>query len=175
MEPNLFSNLQKRTKVILIILAVCVVAVSVWIGLIVAKKKPTTSTTTPTPRPVYKPQKNVDIKQIDTNQFPKDLSQDLPIESGAQVVKNYEATSGVDGQSTRTYVSSMSMEEIEKTYSDYFKVNNWTLYPTFKAKNNWGISAKKDTNLINVALTPRSDGKVLVVITTIQVNLDVKK
>lgn len=131
------------------------------------QKKPTNpASSKQEAKAVYKPQKEVAVTAVPSNQFPAGLPTDLPIQStDSEVVRNVEANSGNNAQSTRTYISKKPIEEIAKDYTDYYLSHGWTPDPIFKTKDNWGVSASKDKSLLNVALIPRSDGTVMVSIT----------
>ena len=76
-----------------------------------------------------KPEKTeVAKKEVPDTQLPEGFPINLPIESGAQITQNFTVTTP-DGrtQSTRGYVSTKSLADSYKTFTDYLKKEGWII------------------------------------------------
>lgn len=162
-KPVQHKKIWVKLLLIALILILAIGGVLYWAN---QKKHTNPASSKQEAKAVYKPQKEVAVTSVPGNQLPAGLPSDLPIQStDSEVVRNIEANSGNDTQSTRTYISKKPIEEIAKDYTEYYVSHGWSPDPIFKTKDNWGVSASKDKSLLNVALIPRSDGTVMVSIT----------
>lgn len=168
MEPNLpIKNKYKTAKLILLVLAVSVIGFSVWVWRVNKKNIPSVNQgASQTPKAEYKPQLQGTQTELAKTDSPNGMPADLPIDKNSEVVRVYnDIALGGRSQGTKIYKTSLTYTELEKNYRQYFTDNGWTVDPTFKTKETWGISAHNAQGEINVSLTSLADGYVLVNIT----------
>lgn len=65
-------------------------------------------------------------QDVPVTETPNRFPQDVPIETGAKITQNYNATAA-DGryQATRTFETARTLDANFKLYSDYLKANGW--------------------------------------------------
>ena len=83
------------------------------------------------------------ISQVDTSKLPDSFPTDIPLESGAKVEQNYNASVSGKIQATRIFVSAKSLSE------------NFTLYKTWLTKNGWKIDATLDQPSLKVLVASK--------------------
>lgn len=93
--------------------------------------------------------------EIDKNKLPAKFPIDLPIETGVEVVQNYEVPKPEGGfqQSTRSYLSNKNLTELETVYTQYFKQNGWKQVSRLEQTGYRVMSVTKDDLLIQVSFT----------------------
>lgn len=100
----------------------------------------------------------VEKVNVDYSQAPEKFPADIPIEPGAQITQNYNATSP-DGrfQATRTFVTEAALATNLRLYTEYLTNNGWEIKattdnPTYKmvmgAKGNQSIQVSIDENKV---------------------------
>lgn len=106
------------------------------------------------PAPVISEKKNIPTKEV-PDKFPKDI----PIEEGAKITQNYNATAA-DGryQATRAFETSKTLDANYKIYSDYMKNNGWKIESnvneaTFKTLLGTNGDAKLQVNMNENSVT----------------------
>lgn len=103
---------------------------------------------------------SVDKKDLIQAAIPKGFPQDLPVESGAEVLQNYEATTN-DGrtQSTRITATKKTLTEAVKIYSDFFTKSGWKTISTETpdANTQSSLLLKDGDSLLIVARAGESD------------------
>lgn len=98
--------------------------------------------------------------EIPKNQLPQGLPQDLPIEEHVQITNNSTSrTQQGSLSSSRTYLSTKSLAENYKIFSDYFKANKWEIISDINNDTYKFLAAKQGykTLLINLNTTPQSE------------------
>jgi len=106
----------------------------------------------------------IDSKSIAPEQTPDLFPKDMPIEKGAKVISNYNATIA-DGryQGTKVFQTSNSVDENYALYENYFKTHGWTVSggPALDQKIQAKILlATKDSFQAQVILGPDQTTKV---------------
>lgn len=85
--------------------------------------------------------------EIDRNQAPTGFPKELPIESGAVIVQNYEAQAPTgQHQATRVFESKKTVAQNYKLYLDYL------------TKNGWQIKAKTESPALSSIFAVKADG-----------------
>lgn len=105
---------------------------------------------------------DVAIKKVDNSKLPDQFPADIPLEAGATVTGNYNATA-TDGrsQATRSFETQKTLDENFKIYSDFFKsagykVDSTINQATFKAI----LASKADFKVqVNMSVNPTTKVK----------------
>lgn len=115
-----------------------------------------------------KQQLNVTKSEKNTNELPDKFPTDIPIETGAKIIQNYNASTP-DGrfQATRVFESAKSMDENLKIYKDYLTSKNYKLQPVVEVPNFKSISGTNDNMNLQVSMNYNASTK----ITTVSINL----
>ncbi len=118
------------------IIAIAAVLVAVIAGMM-AKKKVSTS--------VKSEEVKVNQKEVDQTKLPDKFPSEIPLEQGAKITQNYNAT-GSDGrfQATRAFVTAKTLDANYKIYTDFFKNNGWQLETGVNQTEVKVINASKD-------------------------------
>ncbi len=155
------TNPKKSKKTFLEIagtVAAIVVAVfiiqSVWVN----KQKPSSNKPTGEQAPTtLKVQKT----EVPTSQLPQQFPSDIPIESGAKIVQNYNA-SAEDGrfQATRVFETKKTLSANYTLYKDFFSKNGWTVLTTLDQPTLKVVSAKKNNANAQVTINENSVTKI---------------
>lgn len=97
------------------------------------------------------------VTNIPISHLPNNFPSNLPVETGSQLLENYEATSVDNGkQSTQVYTTRKTLSENVKIYTEYLQKNGWIILsqedkPTYKM-----IYASKGISFLQVDLTEQS-------------------
>jgi len=113
----------------------------------------------------------VEKTEVAKKDYPKGFPANIPVEEGAEVVYNYNATNSQDNKTegTRVYVSKLSLEENLRIYSNYFKGNGWVIIQTVDDKDTKLLVATKTGQQLNVVISQNTvTGKIKVTITVIE-------
>lgn len=96
---------------------------------------------------------NIVKAEVPLDRVPQLFPEDIPIEKGAKITQNYNATSS-DGhfQATRAFETKKSLAESFKIYQDYFKKNNWEVRASLDQENYKMLAATKDAYYIQVSM-----------------------
>ena len=108
-----------------------------------------------------KPEKTeVAKKEVPDTQLPEGFPINLPIESGAQITQNFTVTTP-DGrtQSTRGYVSTKSLADSYKTFTDYLKKEGWIITAEVDQPKLKVLSATAGGKNIKIDMTESADGQ----------------
>lgn len=83
----------------------------------------------------------------------------LPFETGAQILQNFEVTDPATGktQSTRVYVSKKTIEADYASYQKYLKDNSWTVVSSIDQPTIKNLSATKDAARLDSPRQARLD------------------
>ncbi len=90
--------------------------------------------------------------------------EDVPIENGAKITQNYNATSP-DGrfQATRTFETTKTLDENFKIYLGYFEKNNWEINASLDQENYKMIYAYKDRGFMQISMSSNAVSGIKVV------------
>lgn len=108
------------------------------------------------------PEKTKEIVKTDveTNKSPEKFPTDIPIESGATITQNYNATAP-DGrfQATRAFTSKKTLGENYALYKEWMNSNGWTIassvdQPTYKM-----VSGTKGKQTLQASISENSSTK----------------
>jgi hypothetical protein len=93
---------------------------------------------------------------------PQGFPADIPIEAGAKITQNYNATAG-NGlfQATRVFDSSKSMDQNFAIYSDYLKSAGWTVVNTLNLSTTKVLAAKKGAANLQITIAQNTVTKVI--------------
>ena len=99
------------------------------------------------------PELKVAKQDVDAAKLPDRFPNSLPLEPGAMVLQNYNATaaSGMY-QATRTFVTSKTLAENFRVYDDYLKKNDWTIVNSINRDNFKVLSATKGKESLQVTM-----------------------
>lgn len=99
----------------------------------------------------------ITLTNVPISILPNNFPSNLPIETGAQLLENYEAVAPDNRkQSTQVYTTRKSLSENIKIYSDYMQKNGWQITsqedkPTYKM-----IYGSKAGSFMQIDLTEQS-------------------
>lgn len=118
---------------------------------------------------------NVVKKDLAFNKNPEQFPTNIPIEEGAEITQNYNATTA-DGrlQATRAFITNKSLADNLKIYQDYFKTNDWKVIATVDQDVYKMILGSKDNTQIQVSVNENSISKVKTVDISMTKSLIVK-
>jgi hypothetical protein len=140
-----------------IILALIVLVAIIWF--VAGNKKKQVSISTPVPTATSTPTASTEpVKVQKTNvpisQTPQGFPADVPIEKGATITQNYNATSDTGlFQATRVFTSSKSAEANFALYSSYFKTSGWAVTITLDTATEKLIAGKKGNQNLKVSIS----------------------
>ncbi len=141
----------KNTYVKAIVLAVLVILLAVvWYFSMKKDEK-----VEPTPQPVTDTEQKVKATktEVDSTKVPENFPTDIPIEPGAKIVDNFNATAP-DGrvQATRSFESAKSAQENFTFYKNLLTQKGYEIVNTANRDNLQVIFAKKGDGLVNIAI-----------------------
>jgi hypothetical protein len=92
---------------------------------------------------------------VDDNKLPQGFPSDIPLEDGAVVTQNYNATtSGSENtasfQATRVFESKKTLEQNFDLYTTFFKQHGWTIKTSFEDVSAKSITAQKGAYIVTV-------------------------
>lgn len=113
----------------------------------------------------------IEKKDVDTSKLPEKFPGDIPLEEGAKVVQNYNATAP-DGtiQATRMFETAKTLDENFKLYKDFFTKNGWTIVSSLDQENIKAIGATKDKTQAQLTFALNSTTKVK----TVEISVTIK-
>ncbi len=122
-----------------------------------------------------KPKEVVTKKNIPVEQTPDKFPKDVPIEDGAVITQNYNATA-VDGrfQATRTFETTKTLDANYKIYQDYMKNNDWEVKANVNTENYKMLLGVNGTAQLQVSINENSVTKVKTVDISLTDTADVK-
>lgn len=108
------------------------------------------------------------IENVKPAELPKGFPADLPLEAGAKILNNYNATSpdGKRMQATRSFESAKTASANFDLYKTYLTKNKWTILGEVNDPNkpqSLAIFAKKGEGILNVGITPSGTAKTSIV------------
>ncbi len=131
------------------LLGILVIAVLIALGLWFSLQKLKTTVRNPVGKSdkEKKEHKNlvaVTQKDVDASRLPDGMPQDIPLEVGAKVLQNYNATTP-DGrfQANRMFQTKLGLQENREIYVNYFKSKGWKISAEVSRPTNVVISAVK--------------------------------
>lgn len=130
-------------------IGLAVVAALVILGILwLARTQLNVSRPTPSTTPVNK------IENFEADKKPAQFPAEVPVESGARIVSNYNATSpGGRLQATQAFESSRSVAANFKLYNDYLTQNNWKILSEDSSKADLQfLIAQNDKGILNVSI-----------------------
>ena len=106
-------------------------------------------------------------QQVDAGSFPAGFPKDLPTEKDVTVTQNFTSTlSNGNTQSTRTYISKLSLDENNKIFSDYFTKTGWQVNGKYQEDDLRVINAvKENIQLLVTVNLNKTTGKTTVDLT----------
>jgi len=145
------------------IIGVIAVATVLVVAFLVPKKN-TVSTLARTQAEIMKPQ----IAPVAPGQLPSKFPSDMPVEAGAKVTQNYNATNSVGGfQATRVFESTKTIADNLKIYQAYFQKNGYTVQDPVTAPGYTSILGTKGRTQIKVSMNEHPTTKT----TTVNISL----
>lgn len=155
------DNSSRSKKVTWVIVILVVVAILAIIGIALSKSKQNSQEEKPA-------EFKVQQTDVSNDQLPEKFPGDIPLETGAKVTQNYNATT-TDGrfQATRTFESKKTLDDNMKIYTDYAKKAGWTLGTAIDQPKLKVVSANKG-NMNLVVTINQSSGITTVNITVTQ-------
>ena len=112
----------------------------------------------PAPAPLVK------TTEVNNDKLPDKFPSDIPIESGATITQNYNATT-TDGryQATRAFETKKSLAENLALYTQYLQTNGWTIKATIDQPTYKMVTASKDKQQLQISISENSTSKVVTV------------
>lgn len=156
-----------KTKII-ISLAVLVILVLAWFAFghnskigNKAGNNPSTQTSSSTEPTSSQTPLNVTKTEVPKNQAPQGFPADIPIEKGATITQNYNATAD-NGlvQATRTFITKQTLDQNFTIYSNYLKNAGWSITNTLNLSTTKVLSAKKGDANLQITISTNSITKV---------------
>ncbi len=98
--------------------------------------------------------------KVPDSQLPSKFPADLPIEVGAVVIDNYNATTP-DGrfQATRSFETSESLAANLKLYTNYLKTEGWTIQATVDKLTYKMVVGKKENQQLQISIDQNASSK----------------
>lgn len=91
------------------------------------------------------------VTKVANEKLPDKFPADLPLETGAKVVDNYNATSTSGNvQATREYESAKTPEQNYGVYNDFFNKNNWEVLTSSNTTTDRSLTVRKEQTVIQV-------------------------
>ena len=99
-------------------------------------------------------------KEVDKAKSPEKFPSNIPIESGAVITQNYNATAP-DGrfQATRVFQTTKSLAENLTIYKKYLEDNDWKVASTVNLDNYKMIFGTKGNSQLQVSIDQNSESK----------------
>ncbi|TSD02174.1 MAG: hypothetical protein Athens071424_177 [Parcubacteria group bacterium Athens0714_24] len=149
------TSSERKAQIKMLIMAVLIMAMvaGLWVYQTKIKK--------PQAQQPQKPQ--ITINQVPVDKAPEKFPDDIPIEAGARILQNYNASSP-DGrfQATRVFESAQTLDENLAIYKNYFTKNGWTITNEIKDQPNIRyISAAKDKTRAQATIRENATTKIV--------------
>lgn len=111
----------------------------------------------------------VEMQTVAKNELPKDFPADIPLEAGAEIIFNFNATkANGEFQASREFISKKTVAENYAFYQNALKENGWDITNTEEnASAGSLIFAEKINNKLNIRIYIDADKKVRVSINNI--------
>ncbi len=124
-----------------------IVVISLLMMFVVKKKQPTTVQTQTSQNNLVKKQ------DVDVNKNPEKFPADIPIESGAKITQNYNATAQ-DGrfQATRVFETKKTLDENLTIYKNYLSKAGYKVQSTVDQNNYKMIFGTKDEASLQISI-----------------------
>jgi len=106
--------------------------------------------------------------EVPTSQLPNKFPGNLPMEAGAEITGNYNATTP-DGrfQATRSFVTKQTLAANLKLYSDYLKNNGWTSLAVVDQTTYKMVVGTKGNQQLQISIDENASSKVKTVTITL--------
>lgn len=112
------------------------------------------------------PQAGFSRQDLPMEQIPAGFMAEIPIEAGATITQNFEATL-TDGrkQATRAFISGRGLEENYQIYLNFLTKNGWELKTNFESENLKTLLGAKNESELAVNISQNTNtGKVEVML-----------
>ncbi len=161
-----------KNKYIWIILGVLAVVLVVVLVLNKNRTAPASKNTSPSgqSQPEAKNEvKSVPIETVKTTALPQEFPSDIPLETGAEVTLNYNATNAQGQyQASREFISKKTIAENYALYQQVLKSKGWTIISTQEdASAGSLIFAEKSNYSLNIRIYTDAQKKVRVSINNV--------
>jgi hypothetical protein len=115
-------------------------------------------------KPSSEQPKAVPVQAVDVGKLPQEFPSDIPLEAGAQVTLNYNATNAAGNfQASREFISKKTVAENYALYQKVLKDNGWTITGTQENTPAGNlIFATKGENNLNIRIYTDPDKKIRV-------------
>ena len=149
-----------RKKIIILIVVLAVTAgVALWASRgqkSTSKQSQKTGQQSEEQQPAPPPLK-VTKSEVDASKLPSQFPANIPIESGAKITQNYNA-SAENGlyQATRAFESAKTLDENFKLYSDFVQRDGWKLLTGLNQDKLKVIAAQKDKANLQITMSVNS-------------------
>lgn len=145
-------KITKSIKIGLVVFAVIVVGA--LIGLMVTRHNQPPAASQIAPLQVNK-------TEVSTEKLPEKFPTDIPLESGANIINNYNATTP-DGrfQATRTFQTSKSLSDNLAIYSKYLTDHKWVVKTVSGSESAKMVSGSKDNQRLQITLSENSESHI---------------
>lgn len=103
----------------------------------------------------------VEKTNIDFSKTPEKFPKDVPIEAGAKITQNFNATTPTGQfQATRVFETKKSLADNLTLYSNFLKKNNWTIKSTIDNSNYKMVIASLDKKNLTIAIDENKTTKI---------------
>lgn len=138
------DNSHKLTKLLLVIVAVLILAFVLY--KFIGSKQESVKLQTPEKAIVEK-------TDVDFSKSPEKFPANIPIEAGAKLTQNYNATTPEgEFQATRSFITTKSLDENVKIYSNILEKDGWKSSVVVDNSNFKMISGTKDKKQITISV-----------------------
>ena len=142
-----------KSRILIAATALVLLSAGVWYGVTTQRRAaaPTQTNTQKQPAP-----REAVVHQVDKSKLPERFPADIPLETGAKIEQNFNATQGDRLQATRQFVSQKSVKENYDLYTQWLEQHGWKIAATLDQPNLKAISATKGEDSIHVSINKNS-------------------
>lgn len=146
----------KKFVVVILVIAIAAIIASLVYAMMVRKNAGQSGT-----KDENKDQIQIVKKEVDKAKAPEKFPSDIPIEAGAVITQNYNATAP-DGrfQATRVFETKKTLAENLTIYKDYLEEDNWKVASTVNLENYKMVFGSKGKAQLQVSIDQNSESKV---------------
>lgn len=149
-STHIIDSDQLFNFVILVVALLCLLFVASKLGLGSKSQKLTTSDSV-----------QIEKTNVDFSKVPEKFPTDIPIEAGAKITQNFNATTPTGQfQATRVFETKKSLPDNLVLYSTFLKKNNWTIKSTIDNDNFKMVIAGMEKKSITVSIDENKTTKV---------------
>jgi hypothetical protein len=103
---------------------------------------------------------SIEKTNVAADQNPEKFPTNIPIEAGAKIVQNYNATAGGGRfQATRVFETGKTLNENLKIYQDFMKADGWAIQSTVNQANYKMLFASKGDSYLQVSMNDNQVNK----------------